>query len=154
VLPAWLDGEANREADVARRIVPGATADYTTSARAGYPCRAISVENQIQELGQVAKRRGWSVVEIYRDAGISGGNGSDTADYFQSTAGLTVDLATPVNNTGEAIGDSYTACGTSLNQLPLAPPQVMLALLAGCVHHTIADNPGAWEQPSNRTRMT
>jgi hypothetical protein len=40
----------------------------------------------------------------YRDAGISGGNGSDTADYFQSTAGLTVGLATPVNNAGEAIG--------------------------------------------------
>ena len=31
-----------------------------------------SVENQIRELRQVAERRGWEVVEIYRDAGISG----------------------------------------------------------------------------------
>ena len=36
-----------------------------------------SVENQIQELRQVAERRGWSVVEIYRDAGISGAKGRD-----------------------------------------------------------------------------
>ena len=28
-----------------------------------------SVENQIRELKQVAERRGWTVVEIYRDAG-------------------------------------------------------------------------------------
>jgi hypothetical protein len=32
--------------------------------------------------------------------------------------------------------------------------QSALALLACCVHHTIADNPGDREQPSNRTRMT
>ena len=31
-----------------------------------------SVENQVRELRQVAERRGWSVVEVYRDAGISG----------------------------------------------------------------------------------
>jgi DNA invertase Pin-like site-specific DNA recombinase len=31
-----------------------------------------TVENQIRELSQVAERRGWEVVEIYRDAGISG----------------------------------------------------------------------------------
>ena len=31
-----------------------------------------SVENQIRELRLVAARRGWQVVEIYRDAGISG----------------------------------------------------------------------------------
>src|SRR5262245_31156364 len=36
-----------------------------------------SVENQIRELTYVAKRRGWTVVEIYRDAGISGGKGRD-----------------------------------------------------------------------------
>jgi hypothetical protein len=95
-----------------------------------------------------------SVVEIYRDAGISGGNSSDTADYFQSTAGLTVDFATPVNKHRRGDWGFVHGVRTTLNQLPLAPPQVMLALLAGCVHHTIADNPGAWEQPSNRTRMT
>jgi DNA invertase Pin-like site-specific DNA recombinase len=33
------------------------------------------VENQVRELSQVAKRRGWQVVEVYRDAGISGAKG-------------------------------------------------------------------------------
>jgi DNA invertase Pin-like site-specific DNA recombinase len=36
-----------------------------------------SVEHQIGELRQVAERRGWQVVEIYRDAGISGAKGRD-----------------------------------------------------------------------------
>jgi len=31
----------------------------------------------ISELSQVAERRGWEVVEIYRDAGISGAKGRD-----------------------------------------------------------------------------
>ena len=34
-----------------------------------------TVENQIRELRQVAERRGWDVVEIYSDAGISGAKG-------------------------------------------------------------------------------
>ena len=36
-----------------------------------------SVDNQIQELGQIAERRGWTVVATYRDAGISGAKGRD-----------------------------------------------------------------------------
>jgi DNA invertase Pin-like site-specific DNA recombinase len=36
-----------------------------------------TVENQVSELRQVAGRRGWDVVEIYRDAGISGAKGRD-----------------------------------------------------------------------------
>jgi DNA invertase Pin-like site-specific DNA recombinase len=36
-----------------------------------------TVENQIAELTRVAERRGWEVVEIYRDAGISGAKGRD-----------------------------------------------------------------------------
>jgi DNA invertase Pin-like site-specific DNA recombinase len=36
-----------------------------------------SVENQVRELEEIAKRRNWSVVEIYRDAGISGAKGRD-----------------------------------------------------------------------------
>ena len=36
-----------------------------------------SVENQIRELKEVAGRRGWTVVEVYRDAGISGSKGRD-----------------------------------------------------------------------------
>jgi DNA invertase Pin-like site-specific DNA recombinase len=34
-----------------------------------------TVENQIRELRQVAKRRGWEVVKVYSDAGISGAKG-------------------------------------------------------------------------------
>ena len=34
-----------------------------------------TLENQIRELRQVARRRGWDVVEVYRDAGISGAKG-------------------------------------------------------------------------------
>ena len=36
---------------------------------------AQTLENQIRELRQVAGRRGWDVVEIYNDAGISGAKG-------------------------------------------------------------------------------
>jgi DNA invertase Pin-like site-specific DNA recombinase len=36
-----------------------------------------SVENQVRELKKVAERRGWTVVEVYRDAGISGAKGRD-----------------------------------------------------------------------------
>ena len=36
---------------------------------------AQTVENQIRELRQVAKRRGWDVVQVYSDAGISGAKG-------------------------------------------------------------------------------
>ena len=36
-----------------------------------------TVENQIRELSQVAERRGWQVVEVYRDAGINGAKGRD-----------------------------------------------------------------------------
>jgi DNA invertase Pin-like site-specific DNA recombinase len=38
---------------------------------------AQTVENQIHELRQVAERRGWHVVEVYKDAGISGSKGRD-----------------------------------------------------------------------------
>src|SRR5271169_2793588 len=34
-----------------------------------------TIENQLRELRQVAERRGWEVVEIYNDAGISGAKG-------------------------------------------------------------------------------
>src|SRR5262245_15625612 len=36
-----------------------------------------SVENQILELKAVAERRGGGVVEVYRDAGVSGAKGRD-----------------------------------------------------------------------------
>src|SRR6516225_9065070 len=36
-----------------------------------------SVENQNRELRQIAERRGWAVVEVYSDAGISGAKRRD-----------------------------------------------------------------------------
>jgi DNA invertase Pin-like site-specific DNA recombinase len=36
-----------------------------------------TVENQTRELRQIAERRGWEVVEQYRDVGISGAKGRD-----------------------------------------------------------------------------
>jgi DNA invertase Pin-like site-specific DNA recombinase len=36
-----------------------------------------TVENQVRELRQIAERRGWEVVEEYRDAGISGAKGRE-----------------------------------------------------------------------------
>ena len=38
---------------------------------------------------------------------LNGGAGFDAAEYSQSSSGLTVDLATPANNTGEATGDTF-----------------------------------------------
>ncbi|HEX5498688.1 MAG TPA: calcium-binding protein, partial [Thermomicrobiales bacterium] len=40
---------------------------------------------------------------------LDGGAGFDFAEYFNSTEGLTVNLATPANNTGEASGDTFTS---------------------------------------------
>jgi len=40
---------------------------------------------------------------------LDGGAGSDWAYYISSAAGLTIDLQSPSNNTGEAVGDSYTS---------------------------------------------
>jgi DNA invertase Pin-like site-specific DNA recombinase len=36
-----------------------------------------TVENQVRELEQIAARRGWDVIEVYKDAGISGSKGRD-----------------------------------------------------------------------------
>jgi DNA invertase Pin-like site-specific DNA recombinase len=36
-----------------------------------------TLENQTRELGQIAERRGWQIVETYSDAGISGAKGRD-----------------------------------------------------------------------------
>src|SRR5258705_10104143 len=38
---------------------------------------AQTLENQTRELRQVAERRGWDVVEVYRDSGISGAKGGN-----------------------------------------------------------------------------
>ena len=40
---------------------------------------------------------------------LDGGAGNDTASYSTAPVGVTVDLATPANNTGDALGDTYTS---------------------------------------------
>ncbi|MCH9023338.1 MAG: hypothetical protein IID32_11345, partial [Planctomycetes bacterium] len=40
-----------------------------------------------------------------------GGDGIDLVSYANASKGLTVDLLTPANNTGEAAGDTYTGMG-------------------------------------------
>ena len=45
-----------------------------------------TVENQIRQLRQIAERRGWEVVEEYRDAGISGAKGARKSPRPRSVA--------------------------------------------------------------------
>ena len=40
---------------------------------------------------------------------LDGGSGLDTASYASATAGVTVSLANPASNTGEATGDTFTS---------------------------------------------
>ena len=74
---------------VVDRLVIGADADVERSALCclwhdGGPLSKSSPtvaqdDIRIQELGQIAERRGWTVVATYRDAGISGAKGRDSA---------------------------------------------------------------------------
>jgi DNA invertase Pin-like site-specific DNA recombinase len=43
-----------------------------------------SVENQLEELGEVAKRSGWQVVSIFADRGISGTKGREGRPQFDN----------------------------------------------------------------------
>jgi DNA invertase Pin-like site-specific DNA recombinase len=40
-------------------------------------CDRQTIENQLRELHRIAQRRGWEVVQEYRDAGISGSKGRE-----------------------------------------------------------------------------
>ena len=85
-----------------------------------------SVENQIRELRQVAERRGWTVEEIYRDAGISGAKGRDQRpglDAMLKDAGrrrFDVVMAWAIDRLGRSLTDlletikHLEACGVDL----------------------------------------
>jgi DNA invertase Pin-like site-specific DNA recombinase len=87
---------------------------------------AQTVENQIRELRQIAERRGWDVVEIYRDAGISGAKGRDTRPGLDamvkdaSRRKFDVVMAWAIDRLGRSLVDllgtiqNLEACGVDL----------------------------------------
>jgi DNA invertase Pin-like site-specific DNA recombinase len=87
---------------------------------------AQTVENQTRELRQVAKRRGWDVVEVYSDAGISGAKGRngrpglDTMLKDASRRKFDIVMAWAIDRLGRSLSDlldtiqHLEACGVDL----------------------------------------
>ena len=87
---------------------------------------AQTVENQIRELRQVAKRRGWDVVEVYSDADISGAKGRkgrpglDSMLKDTSRRKFDVVMAWAIDRLGRSLSDlldtiqHLEACGVDL----------------------------------------
>ena len=87
---------------------------------------AQTVENQTRELRQVAERRGWNVVEVYRDAGISGAKGRngrpglDTMLKDASRRKFDIVMAWAIDRLGRSLSDlldtiqHLEACGVDL----------------------------------------
>ena len=87
---------------------------------------AQTVENQIRELRQVAERRGWEVIEVYSDAGISGAksrNGRPGLDSMLKDASrrkFDIVMAWAIDRLGRSLIDLLTmiqhleACGNDL----------------------------------------
>ena len=87
---------------------------------------AQTVENQTRELRQVARRRGWDVVEVYRDAGISGAKGRngrpglDTMLKDASRRKFDIVMAWAIDRLGRSLSDlldtiqHLEACGVDL----------------------------------------
>src|SRR5262245_1256071 len=87
---------------------------------------AQTVENQIRELRQVAKRRGLDVAEVYKDAGISGAkgrNGRPGLDAMLTDASrrqFDILMAWAIDRLGRSLSDlldtirHLEACGADL----------------------------------------
>jgi DNA invertase Pin-like site-specific DNA recombinase len=87
---------------------------------------AQTVENQTRELRQVAERRGWNVVEVYSDAGISGAkgrNGRPGLDSILKDASrrkFDIVMAWAIDRLGRSLSDlldtiqHLEACGVDL----------------------------------------
>jgi DNA invertase Pin-like site-specific DNA recombinase len=85
-----------------------------------------TLENQIRELRQVARRRGWDVVEVYSDAGISGAkgrNGRPGLDSMLKDASrrkFDIVMAWAIDRLGRSLSDlldtiqHLEACGVDL----------------------------------------
>jgi Resolvase, N terminal domain len=78
---------------------------------------AQTVENQIRELRQVAERRGWEVIEVYNDAGISGAKGRNGRPGLDSmlkdASRRRFDVASSAS--GKAKGDSERSSGRGID---------------------------------------
>src|SRR5262245_58930139 len=101
---------------------------------------AQTLENQIRELRQVAGRRGWEVVEVYSDAGISGAkgrNGRPGLDSMLKDASrrkFDVVMACAIDCLGRSLSDLYQPAETLTHArmlrvgarlpYPLGPPDV------------------------------
>ena len=102
----------------------------SSTKRAGMYVRvstdAQTLENQIRELRRVAERRGWDVVEVYRDAGISGAKGRngrpglDTMLKDASRRKFDIVMAWAIDRLGRSLSDlldtiqHLEACGVDL----------------------------------------
>jgi DNA invertase Pin-like site-specific DNA recombinase len=85
-----------------------------------------TVENQLSELRQIAERRGWEVVEEYRDAGISGAKGRENRPGLDqmlkdaSKRRFDVVMAWAIDRLGRSVIDllgtiqTLEACGVDL----------------------------------------
>lgn len=109
---------------------------------------AQTVENQTHELRQVAERRGWHVVEVYKDAGISGSKGRDQRPGLDtmlkeaSRRKFDVVMAWAIDRLGRSIVDligtiqHLEACGVDLyldqqNIDPTTPSGKLLYTVSG-----------------------
>jgi DNA invertase Pin-like site-specific DNA recombinase len=81
--------------------------------------RRTEVENQIRELRLVAGRRGWDVVEVYSDAGISGAkgrNGRPGLDSMLKDASrrkFDIIMAWAIDRLGRSLSDLLDTSNTS-----------------------------------------
>jgi DNA invertase Pin-like site-specific DNA recombinase len=85
-----------------------------------------SIEHQLRELRSVAERRGWKIVETYRDAGVSGAKGRDKRPGLDamlndaSRRKFDVVMAWAIDRVGRSLIDllstiqSLEACGVDL----------------------------------------
>jgi len=83
---------------------------------------AQTVENQISELRQVAGRRGWDVVEVYSDAGMSGARGRNGRAWprFHAQGRQPAKIRWAIDRLGRSLSDlldtiqHLEACGVDL----------------------------------------
>ena len=87
---------------------------------------AQTVENQIRELRQVAGRRGWDVIAVYNDVGISGTQGRNGRPGLDSMLNdarrrkFDIVMAWAIDRLGRSLGDlldtiqHLEACGVDL----------------------------------------